>query len=100
MVKPEEPVEDHEGLLRTNYAPEHVIDGKVIVSAISSKDLKERGFSIDRELLADAVVIAERAKAQMEKDPEKRGEAHVSIFECRSIRAEVCKEDGKSASRY
>lgn len=97
MVKPDEPVEDHEELFRTNYSPEHIVDGKVIVSAISSKDLTERGFSVDRALLVNEDTIINRAETQMAKDPEKRGEAYISVMNSGNVRAEICAEDKKPA---
>ena len=41
-------VEDDESLLRSVFNPDHVKDGQVQPSAISLKDLQERGFSVNR----------------------------------------------------
>ena len=41
-------VGDEESLLREVLNPDHVVDGVVQRSAISVKDLKERGFSVHR----------------------------------------------------
>ena len=41
-------VENHERLLRALFNPDHVKDGKVLVTAISLKDLRHRGFSVHR----------------------------------------------------
>ena len=41
-------MEGHERLLRALYNPAHVKDGKVLVTAISLKDLRHRGFSVHR----------------------------------------------------
>lgn len=42
------PVRDDESLLRDMINPDHVVDGKVRSAAISLRDLKERGFSVNR----------------------------------------------------
>ena len=41
-------VENDEPLLRSVFNPDHVRDGQVQPSAISLKDLQERGFSVNR----------------------------------------------------
>ena len=41
-------VEDDEPLLRSVFNPDHVREGMVQPSAISLKDLQERGFSVNR----------------------------------------------------
>lgn len=42
-------VEDDEFLLRELFNPQHVDDdGRILVTAISLKDLRERGFSVNR----------------------------------------------------
>ena len=41
-------VEDDESILRSVFNPDHVKDGQVQPSAISLKDLQERGFSVNR----------------------------------------------------
>ena len=38
----------HEQLLRALFNPDHVKDGKVLVTAISLTDLRSRGFSVHR----------------------------------------------------
>ena len=41
-------VEDDESLLRSVFNPDHIKDGQIQPSAISLKDLQERGFSVNR----------------------------------------------------
>ena len=41
-------VEDYERLLRALFNPDHIKDGKVLVTAISLKDIRHRGFSVHR----------------------------------------------------
>ena len=42
------PVRDEELLLREMLNPDHVVEGEVRPSAVSLRDLKERGFSVNR----------------------------------------------------
>lgn len=87
MVAPDEPVADEEQLLRTSFAPHHVVNGKAIVTAIASQDIQNRGFSVDREALVDESAVRERAEKQMSNDPENRREAWVSSFNCGAVRS-------------
>lgn len=97
MANAEDPIEDHECLLRTSFAPHHIVDGKVIVTAISGADLTQRGFSVDRVDLADEAAIRQRALRQQARDPEKRNEAWLSSFNCGSLRSAHCIFDRKPA---
>jgi len=89
-------VGDDEFLLRLGYAPEHFLNGEVGVSAISSADLNERGFSVDREKFALENVIRERSLQQMEKSPGKREQTFLSRFRTGDLRKEAT-EDGSRA---
>ena len=42
------PVTDAEFLLREMLNPDHVVEGEVRPSAVSLRDLRERGFSVNR----------------------------------------------------
>ena len=42
------PVKDEENLLREMLNPDHVVGGEVRPTAVSLRDLKERGFSVNR----------------------------------------------------
>lgn len=75
-------LEDQHALLRLNFAPQHIIDGKVIPSAISTEDLKVRGYSLDSELLVSLSTLTERAETQSAKKPEERVSPHISRFFC------------------
>jgi hypothetical protein len=80
------PLASHEWLLRLHFSPEHFVNGELIPAAISTSDLKERGFSVDRESIVDPSVIQDRAIIQQQKVPEKREQSYLSRFECVSIR--------------
>lgn len=92
-------VEDEEGLIRTNYSPAHVHDGKLLPAAISSSDLSSRGFSVDREGLVCLKTMEDRINRQMANVPADRQKAWVSVVGCGSIRGETLPEDGQAAFR-
>lgn len=69
-------------LLRLNFAPQHIIDGKVIPAAISTEDLQRRGYSLDSEVLISIDTLTERAASQSAKKPEERKSPHISRFLC------------------
>lgn len=94
-----EPVGDGEILLRTDFSPIHIRDGLLIAAAISREDLAKRGFSVDREHLADPTMIDARAAEQMEKAPDHRQEAWIASFECGAVRAETYEGDNEIAFR-
>ncbi|MBK5345132.1 hypothetical protein JFU48_27725 [Pseudomonas sp. TH49] len=74
---------DHQHhLLRLNFAPQHIIDGKVIPAAISTEDLQHRGYSLDSENLLSIETLTERAESQSAKNPEERKSPHISRFLC------------------
>lgn len=56
-------VRDEEFLLRELFNPQHIVDGKLIESAISLQDLRQRGFSVHRM----KHVRADFIKASMEE---------------------------------
>lgn len=81
-------VEPAEILLRLGYHPEHKNEeGNIVPAAVSLDDLKERGFSVDRQMFAKRQVIADRARNQMANRPDKRQEALMSSFACGEVRA-------------
>lgn len=93
------PVEDGEILLRTDFSPIHIQNGQLLAAAISSADLKDRGFSVDREHMVDPATIDVRAGEQMVKAPVDRQEAWISPFECGPVRADTYEGDGERAFR-
>ncbi|MCT7953247.1 hypothetical protein NG798_25955 [Ancylothrix sp. C2] len=80
------PLTDEELLLRLHFSPEHICNGKVAATAISTSDLKQRGYSLDRKAFVEPQIIADRALTQGAKNPEKREKSYLSQFECGSIR--------------
>jgi hypothetical protein len=80
------PVKSEEDLLRLGYHPEHIDQGKIVYTAISSQDLTDRGYSVDRKDYHSKELIENRAKIQMEKCPDKRQTAFISTFSCSSVR--------------
>ena len=79
-------VRDDEHLLRVIYAPEHIVGGFVIESAISLEDLSTRGFSLDREMYKDDTLIEQRIVNQTQKRPDERQSSFVSKFRCGDAR--------------
>ncbi|WP_148053965.1 hypothetical protein [Pseudomonas fluorescens] len=75
-------LEGHHHLLRLNFAPQHVVDGKIIPAAISTDDLQHRGYSLDSEVLVSIQTLIERAQSQAAKKPEDRKSPHISRFLC------------------
>ncbi len=75
-----------EWLLRLHFSPEHLLNGALTTTAISLSDLKERGFSVDRESIVVPGMIEARAIAQQQRVPEQRETPYLSRFECISIR--------------
>jgi hypothetical protein len=74
-------LEDMHALLRLNFAPQHIVDGKVLPTAISTEDLKSRGYSLDAEPLIIADTLIERAESQACKNPEARVSPYISRFQ-------------------
>jgi hypothetical protein len=90
------PVKSEEDLLRLGYHPEHIDQGKIVYTAISSQDLTDRGYSVDRKDYHSKELIENRAKNQMEKCPDKRQNAFISTFKCSSVRDIVYSKDNES----
>ncbi|MBW4976587.1 hypothetical protein KZZ08_23585, partial [Roseovarius mucosus] len=84
-----DPIPHEEQLLRLNFSSEHVQNGVVIPNAIAVEDLKRRGYSLDREYLADIQTIQKRAETQSIKQPEGREEPYLSRFGCGPVCREV-----------
>lgn len=82
-------VDNCEILLRTNFSPIHFHQGNLLASAISSDDLRGRGFSVDREHLVNIATIEARIAEQMQRMPDKRQDAWIALAQCGAIRAEV-----------
>ena len=81
-------VEDDESILRSVFNPDHVKDGQVQPSAISLKDLQERGFSVNRtkyvtqEFVEDAI---RRTLARTFHGATRESEG-VACFQAREVR--------------
>lgn len=80
-------VKDEEYLLRILYEPEHILDGLILDTAISLTDLKEKGFSLDREKYVDKDVIQQRIAKQTDKNPTQRQNNVVTKFMCLDVRS-------------
>lgn len=79
-------VSDTECLIRTLYEPEHIVEGVLQPSAIPSKDLECRGFSLDRAMHVQETVVNDRIRTQMAKLPDIR-QLHIKIrFSCFEMR--------------
>lgn len=82
-------VKSEEDLLRLGYHPEHIKEGKIVYTAISSQDLTDKdrgGSSVDRKEYHSKKLIKNRAKTQMEKSSEQRKNAFISTCKCSSVR--------------
>lgn len=79
-------VKNEEVLLRTVFHPEHVLDGKVIETAISLTDLKSSGFSVDRFEYADRIILQKRIERLINNSPQLRHSGLIANFECFSVR--------------
>lgn len=76
-----------EDLLRLGYHPQDIDNlGKITPKAITTDDLGNRGFSVDRRKYCDKELIKQRAINQIENCPEKRRKSFISIFSCSSVR--------------
>ncbi|WP_442498239.1 hypothetical protein [Methylobacter sp. sgz302048] len=73
---------NEEYLLRIIYAPEHIVNGSVIESAIALDDLSQRGFSLDRETYVDDTVMQQRIITQTNRNPAQRQSNIVAKFQC------------------
>lgn len=80
-------VQDAEILYRVTLHPEHVDkDGKVLPAAISSEDLKSRGFSVERKSYCNVDNIKNLIDKQIKNSPEKRKFAEIAYFGCGLVR--------------
>ena len=79
-------VADTEGLLRLWFSPEHINNGEVQESAISTADLLDRGFSVDRIEYCDTNIIRKRSLTQRQKKPDDRISDFIAHFKCRAVR--------------
>lgn len=90
-------VESEEDLLRLGYHPQDIDEkGKIAPKAITTDDLGERGFSVDRKKYCNKELIKNRAQNQRENCPEKRQQSFISIFSCSSVRV-IKKDDNERA---
>lgn len=89
-------VQNQETLLRAMFQPEHIVDGKVIVTAIALEDLKDRGFSIDRFSCACRTKLESIINQQMTKKPDRRQACTIARFLCHHVR-EIHTSEGERA---
>lgn len=80
------PVKLEEDLLRLGYHPEHINEGNIVYTAISSQDLTDRGFSVERKEYHSKELVKNKAKTQMERRSEIRQNAFISTVKCSSVR--------------
>ena len=81
-------VEDDEPLLRSVFNPDHVKDGQVQTSAISLKDLQERGFSVNRLRYVTQEFVEESIDRTLARTFQGIGRESegVACFEARAVR--------------
>lgn len=76
-----------ETLVRTHFHPVHFdSDGLLVASAISSDDLRSKGFSVDRWKFFNRRVVSKRIARQKANSPEQRKLAVCVPLLCRSLR--------------
>lgn len=80
------PVDDTEELYRITLHPEHIKDGVILPTAISTEDLECRGYSVERKNFVQISLMRETAKVQIGKKPESRKFAEVAFFYCDYVR--------------
>lgn len=91
-------INDNERLARSDFAPENIDStGNILPSAISSKDLKDRGYSVDRSRYLILSTLRTRIDEQQAKLPEKRTNAFVSEFQHNQISSIVHPTDHEAA---
>lgn len=81
------PVENNEYLLRITLHPEHIDNGQILSSAISTTDLESRGYSVERKKYTDISKICEKARNQIQRKPESRESAEIAEMLCEDIRS-------------
>lgn len=86
---------DDEKLIRLTFAPEHHDGEEFLNGAVSLDDLRDRGFSVDRQSVTTIETVSQRISDQTERNPEKRQDVLFSELECRAIRNEIDETSGK-----
>ena len=81
-------VEDDEPLLRSVFNPDHIKDGQVLPSAISLKDLQERGFSVNRLWYVTQEFVENSIRRTLARTFQGsfRASEGVACFEARAVR--------------
>ena len=75
-------IKSTELLARTEFAPENLDDnGNLLPTAISTTDLKSRGFSVDRTEILVLSRLQARLEEQQDRKPDLRKAAFVAEFE-------------------
>lgn len=80
------PVKNSEKLLRVLHQPEHIKDGELIETTISLKDLKSKGFSVDRKAYINPESLREKVAGQVRRNPENREASFSSELFCGNLR--------------
>jgi hypothetical protein len=78
------------------FQPEHIIDGKIIVTAIALEDLQDRGFSVDRFSYTCRTKLESIISQQMTRKPDQREECTIAKFLCHNVR-ELNNSEGERA---
>ena len=89
-------VKDEETLLRWHFHPEHFRDGKILPSAITTTDLKEKGLSIDRHQYTSKARIENEIEQMQTRSPGQREFALLCRFSCYQVRALQDTEEDRS----
>lgn len=95
FTMPVVPIDSSETLVRLTFNPESYDSNGFKNTAVSLQDLKERGFSLDREAYTHRECIEERIAAQKENKPEDRQFAIFSMMNCIDITS-IVNEDGSA----
>lgn len=82
-------VGDEEFIIRMTFSPESYKDGEFLPTAVSLQDLRDRGFSVDRESLTIKSAVLSRIDIQRQKKPDDRQFPLFSKLHSGAVRAEV-----------
>ncbi|MDN5450023.1 MAG: hypothetical protein L0G06_03925 [Enterobacterales bacterium] len=85
---------DDEKLIRLTFTPEHHDGNEFLNGAVSLEDLRDRGFSVDRQSVTTIETVSQRISAQTERKPEKRQDVLFSELECGALRSEIDEVSG------
>lgn len=86
---------DNEKLIRLTFTPEHHDGQEFLNGAVSLDDLRERGFSVDRQSITTFEAVCQRVTEQSARNPEKRQVVLFSELVCGALRNEVDIDSGQ-----